>query len=83
MAPVWPTGFTLAGQSINLTGRLTGIILLGDSFGGMVLPSAVGQVIESAGPRAMVYLIFGSLVLNLLAFIAMIRLRPAKVPLIS
>jgi FHS family Na+ dependent glucose MFS transporter 1 len=78
MAPVWPTGFTLAGQSINLTGRLTGIILLGDSFGGMVLPSAVGLVIESTGPRAMVYLIFGSLVLNLLAFFGMLRLRPAK-----
>jgi MFS transporter, FHS family, Na+ dependent glucose transporter 1 len=83
MAPVWPTGFTLAGRSINLTGRLTGIILLGDSFGGMVLPSAVGQVIESTGPRAMVYLIFGSLVLNLLAFFGMLRLRPAKAPSIS
>ena len=78
MAPVWPTGFTLAGQSIDLTGRLTSIILLGDSFGGMVLPSAVGQVIESAGPRTMVYLIFGSLVLNLLAFFGMLRLRPSK-----
>jgi FHS family Na+ dependent glucose MFS transporter 1 len=78
MAPIWPTGFTLAGQSIDLTGRLTSIILLGDSFGGMVLPSAVGQLIESAGPRTMVYLIFGSLVLNLLAFFGMLRLRPPK-----
>jgi MFS transporter, FHS family, Na+ dependent glucose transporter 1 len=78
MAPVWPTGFTLAGQSIHLTGRLTGIILLGDSFGGMLLPSLVGKVIEGSGPRFMVYLIFGSLILNLLAFIGMLRLRPAK-----
>ena len=78
MAPIWPTGFTLAGQSIDLNGRLASIVLLGDSVGGMVLPSAVGQVIESAGPRAMVSLIFGSLVLNLLAFVAMLRLRPAK-----
>ena len=78
MAPIWPTGFTLAGQSIDLNGRLASIVLLGDSVGGMVLPSAVGQVIESAGPRAMISLIFGSLVLNLLAFVAMLRLRPAK-----
>ena len=78
MAPIWPTGFTLAGQSIDLTGRLASIILLGDSLGGMVLPSAVGQVIESAGPRIMVYLIFGSLILNLLAFFGMLRLRPPK-----
>jgi len=78
MAPIWPTGFTLAGQSMNLTGRLTGIILLGDSFGGMVLPSAVGGVIESAGASAMVLLIFGSLVLTLLAFFGILRLRPAQ-----
>ena len=78
LAPIWPTGFTLAGQSIDLTGRLTSIILLGDSFGGMVLPSVVGQVIESTSPRAMVSLIFCSLVLNLLAFIGMTSRRPAK-----
>jgi FHS family Na+ dependent glucose MFS transporter 1 len=76
MAPIWPTGFTLAGQSMNLTGRLAGIILLGDSFGGMVLPSVVGGVIESAGAHAMVLLIFCSLVLTLLAFLGILRLRP-------
>jgi FHS family Na+ dependent glucose MFS transporter 1 len=81
MAPIWPTGFTLAGQSITLTGKLTGVILLGDSFGGMVLPTVVGKVIEGSSPRAMVYLVFGSLVLNLLAFIGMLHLRPAKTPL--
>jgi len=78
MAPVYATGFTLAGQSIALTGMLTSIILLGDSLGGMVLPSVVGQVIESTGAQAMVYLIFGSLVLNLLAFFGILRLRPAE-----
>ncbi len=31
----------------------------------MVLPTLVGKVIEGSGPRAMVYLVFGSLVLNL------------------
>jgi FHS family Na+ dependent glucose MFS transporter 1 len=80
MAPVWPTGFTLAGQSINMTGRVTGVILLGDSFGGMVLPTLVGKVITGSGSRAMLFLVFGSLVLNLLAFTAMLGLRPAKKP---
>jgi len=78
MAPIWPTGFTLAGQSIAMTGKITSIILLGDSLGGMVLPTVVGKVIEGSGPRAMVYLVFGSLVLNLLAFTGMLRLGPAK-----
>jgi FHS family Na+ dependent glucose MFS transporter 1 len=78
MAPIWPTGFTLAGQSLQLTARVSGIILLGGSFGGMVLPSLAGQVINFAGPRAMVYLVFGSLVCNLMAFAGMLRLRPAR-----
>ena len=80
MAPIWPTGFTLAGQSINLTGKVAGIILLGDSFGGMILPTLVGKVIEGSGPRSMVYMVFGSLILNLLAFTGMLRLHPAKKP---
>ena len=78
MAPIWPTGFTLAGQSIAMTGKITSIILLGDSLGGMVLPTVVGKVIEGSGPRTMVYLVFGSLVLNLLAFTGMLRLGPPK-----
>jgi FHS family Na+ dependent glucose MFS transporter 1 len=77
MAPIWPTGFTLAGQSLKLTAAVSGMILLGDSFGGMVLPWLVGQAIEVTGPRALVYLVFGSLVCNSFAFAAMLRLRPS------
>jgi hypothetical protein len=49
--------------------------LLGDSFGAMVLPSLSGWVIEKAGAGALVYLVFGSLVCNLLVFRVMLRLR--------
>ncbi len=83
MAPIWPTGFTLAGQSIHMTGKVTGVILLGDSFGGMVLPSLVGKVMEVSGAGSMISLVLGSLVLNLLAFAGMLRLRPAKVARVS
>ena len=74
IAPVYANGFTLAGQSMALTGMLTSIILLGDSLGGMVLPSLIGQVIESTSAYSMVYLIFGSLVMTLLTFFGMLRL---------
>ncbi|MBN1886356.1 MAG: MFS transporter [Thermoflexales bacterium] len=75
MAPVWPSGFTLAGQSLHLTARTSGLILLGDSFGGMILPWLVGLVIETSGPHVMVYLILASIVGNLLAFVGILRLR--------
>lgn len=75
MAPVWPSGFTLAGQSVRLTSRVSGIILLGDSLGFMVLPWVVGQVLQGAGPQSMTTLVFLSLAGNLLAFAAILRLR--------
>jgi len=77
MAPLWANGFNLAGQSLNLTARLSSLILLGDSFGGMLLPWLVGRVLGLIGPAALAYLVFGSLALNLVAFVSMLRLRPA------
>jgi FHS family Na+ dependent glucose MFS transporter 1 len=75
MAPVYPSGFTLAVQGLRLTARASGVILLGDSFGAMILPWLVGEVLGAAGPRAMVYLVLGSLILDLLAFAGLLRAR--------
>ncbi len=78
MSPAWPMGFTLAGQSVGLSGRLSSLILLGSSFGSMVLPSLLGRVMEAAGPRSMMTLILLDLALNVLAFALMLKLRPRK-----
>jgi FHS family Na+ dependent glucose MFS transporter 1 len=79
MAPVYPSGFTLAVQGFKLPARASSIILLGDSCGGMVLPWLVGQVLEVTGPRAMVYLVLGSLICDLLAFVGLLRARSKAV----
>jgi FHS family Na+ dependent glucose MFS transporter 1 len=76
LAPIYATGFTLASQSATWTARVSGVVLLGDSVGGMILPWLVGPIIERAGLRALVYLVFGSLVLCALAFIGLLRSRP-------
>lgn len=78
MAPLWPSGYTLAGQSLKLSATASSIILLGDSFGGMILPWLVGQIIDTSGPRAMVFVVFISIVGTLIAFSVMLRLRPVK-----
>jgi MFS transporter, FHS family, Na+ dependent glucose transporter 1 len=77
MGPLWPAGFTLAGQSLPLTASVSGMILLGDSVGGMVLPWLAGQVLDVTGPGALIYLVFGSLVGTGVACGAMRRVRPA------
>ncbi len=75
MGPIWPAGFTLAGQSFPLTGKTSSIVLLGDSSGTMVLPWLVGRVIETNGPPAMLILVFASLLLSLVAFLSLLLLR--------
>jgi FHS family Na+ dependent glucose MFS transporter 1 len=75
MAPVYPSCYTLAVQGLKLTAWASSIILLGDCFGAMILPWLAGQVLDTAGPRAMVYLVFGSLICNLLAFAGLLRIR--------
>jgi len=74
MVPLWPTGYTLAGQSMKLTARLSAIILVGDSLGGMILPWLTGQVIDFAGPTSMVPLVLASMFFNLVAFLFIIQL---------
>jgi FHS family Na+ dependent glucose MFS transporter 1 len=81
MAPVWPTGYNLAGQSVKLTATISSIILLGDSLGGMILPSLTGQVVERFGAQTMTWLVFASLIGNMVALLVLLRLRgsaPAK-----
>lgn len=81
MAPVWPTGYNLAGQSVKLTATISSIILLGDSLGGMILPSATGRIVEQFGAPMMTWLVSASLVGNILMFMLLLRLRKANNPL--
>jgi len=51
LAPLWPSGYTLAGQVVTMTAFASGLVLLGDSFGAMVLPSLTGKIMDAVGPR--------------------------------
>jgi len=75
MAPIWPSGYTLAAQSVGLTARISGVILLGDSIGGMVLPGLTGLFMERAGPATMTRLVLASVVATFLAFLGILLFR--------
>jgi FHS family Na+ dependent glucose MFS transporter 1 len=72
MAPIWPTGYNLAGQSVKLTATISSIILLGDSLGGIVLPWVTGQAIERFGAQTMPWLVFSSLAITMFVFVIML-----------
>jgi FHS family Na+ dependent glucose MFS transporter 1 len=78
MAPVWPSGFTLAGQSVRLTARISGFILLGDSLGGMVLPGLTGWIMERSGAPAMPRMVLASAGLTFLAYLGILLFRTLR-----
>ncbi|MFN8400257.1 MAG: MFS transporter [Anaerolineales bacterium] len=75
MAPIWATGYNFAGQSIKLTATISSLIILGDSFGAVVLPWLTGLAIERFGAHTMPWLVFISLTLNALVFGVMLLQR--------
>lgn len=65
IASVFATGIAFAEQRLTLTGALTGWILVGGGFGGMVFPWLIGQMFESISPRITMPVLLAS---NLVAF---------------
>ncbi len=90
LAPLWPSGYTLAGQVVALTASTSALVLLGDSFGGMILPASTGRIMkvfQAGGPRALAaslpLLVFASLLVcaaTYLALAALGRRRAAAAP---
>lgn len=75
MAPIWPSGYNLAVQSIRLTAGVGAVIMMGDSVGGMVLPGLTGLFIERAGASAMTILVLVSIAATAVAFLAIAVVR--------
>jgi ABC-type Fe3+-siderophore transport system permease subunit len=46
----------------------------------MLLPWLAGQVIGTDGAQLLIYLVFGALIMNVLAFAAMLNFRPKSLP---
>jgi len=65
IASVFATGIAFAEQRLSLTGALTGWILVGGGFGGMVFPWVIGQLFERISPRITMPVLLAS---NLVAF---------------
>ncbi len=60
LASQFPTTFSLAETQMNITGKVTGLFLIGASLGGMFVPWLIGQFFVPVGPRiAMIILLVG------------------------
>jgi FHS family Na+ dependent glucose MFS transporter 1 len=73
LASIFPSTITLANQQLNLSGRITGIFIVGSSAGAMLLPWAIGQLFEARGPQVVTLLLLAATGLAVLIFAAMLR----------
>jgi len=71
MASMFPTMMTLAERRLGLSGKITGLFLIGASLGGMTVPWIIGQLFEGIGPRVTMWviLIVMSLTVGVFVFI--------------
>ncbi len=65
IASVFATGMAFAEQRLRLTGNMTGWILVGGGFGGMIFPWLIGQLFERISPHITMPVLLAS---NLVAF---------------
>ena len=72
MASIYPTALTFAERRMQMTGLVTGFLIVGGSAGGMIVPLLVGQMFESIGPRVMMFTILVDLILAVMVYLLMV-----------
>ncbi len=70
VAPVFPSMFGFAQNRLHLSGKVTGLFLVGASAGGMFWPRLIGQFFESHGAQAMAWAVAGTLIGALVLILA-------------
>lgn len=83
MASMFPVTLSLAERRIAITGKVTGIFLVGASLGGMTVPWLIGQLFDPVGPWVMMLILAIALIGAIGVLIALIlyssRLEPATI----
>ena len=69
MASMFPMMMTLAERRLGLTGKITGLFLIGASLGGMTVPWLIGQLFEDVGPRVTMWVVLIVMVLAVGVFV--------------
>jgi MFS transporter, FHS family, Na+ dependent glucose transporter 1 len=82
-ASIFPTLLILAGERLEVTGTITGWLLVASGAGSMLLPWLIGLAFTTVGPHAMITILFIDMALGLLTLLLFIyggRLRGERLP---
>jgi FHS family Na+ dependent glucose MFS transporter 1 len=70
MASVFPTMLLLAGERLDISGRVTSWFLVGGGAGSMILPWIIGQAFTRIGSSALPFIVLFAILLNLIFVMA-------------
>lgn len=73
IASLFPTSLNFAERRMPISGRVTSYFLVGANAGAMLLPWVIGQLFESVGPQAMIWMLFGVVVAALVMLLVIMR----------
>jgi MFS transporter, FHS family, Na+ dependent glucose transporter 1 len=62
IASLFPSSLNFAERRMPISGKVTSYFLVGANAGAMVLPWVIGQLFESVGPQAMMWMLLGVVV---------------------
>ena len=80
LASIYPTTMTLSGQLMTMSGRVTGLFSIGQSFGAMLIPWLIGQFFETSGPQALTVVLLADMAVALVVLTVLgSRAAPAKI----
>jgi FHS family Na+ dependent glucose MFS transporter 1 len=77
-ASIYPTTMSFSGQLMVITGRVTGLLSIGQSLGAMLIPWLIGQLFESVGPQSMPMVLVVDMALALVVVALLGRRTPAR-----
>jgi fucose permease len=69
VATLFPVTMSFAGEVVTVTGQFTGLMFVGASLGGMLLPWLIGQFFEPIGPQAAMWIMLVDMVICVGVFI--------------
>jgi len=74
LASLFPAGISLAERSMTVTGRTTGLFLIGGASGSMSIPWLIGQLFGPVGPQVVMWIVFIDLIAAIGLFFALMAI---------
>lgn len=76
MGSVFPFLISFTDQTIGITGKMSGVLFAGTSFGGMLMPYINGQIFENIRPSAAMFSMLCTIILTFIIFFVLYNITP-------